>query len=91
MGEEERERSLREEWAEHPQSAALGAGGDIFSMRAGKGPESPEERMAREGAPEAEGPGLDELMAGERPPIVTDFTRGAREARTEGDQADGDA
>src|SRR5262249_25972911 len=53
----ERDRDLREEWADHPQSAFLGAGADIFSMRAGKGPESPEERQAREGTPpEAEGP-----------------------------------
>ena len=84
---DERDRELREEWAEHPQAAFLGAGADIFSTRAGKGPESPEERQAREGTPpEAEGPSLDELMAKERAPVVSDFTRGAREANEEAEE-----
>jgi hypothetical protein len=86
---EERDRELREEWADHPQAAFLGAGADIFSMRAGKGPESPEERQAREGTPpEAEGPSLDELMAREKPPVVSDFTRGARKANEEGEEGE---
>jgi hypothetical protein len=76
---EERDRDLGEEWEEHPQSAFLGAQGDIFSMRAGKGPESIEERQAREGAPQAEGPSLDELLEEEEGPVTMDFTHGALE------------
>jgi hypothetical protein len=81
---DERDRDLREDWADHPQSAFLGAGADIFSTRAGKGPETPEERAAREGAPEVEGPSLDELIAKEKGPVI-DFTRGAREVHEEHD------
>jgi hypothetical protein len=77
MGGGERDRDLDKEWDEHPQSAFLGAQGDIFSMRAGKGPESVEERQAREGAPEVEGPSLDELLEEEEGPVTTNFTAGA--------------
>jgi hypothetical protein len=79
MGDETREarENLREEWAEHPQTAALGAQGHMLYKTDGGELETPEERMAREGAPAATGPSLDELIAKERPPIVTDFTRGA--------------
>ena len=53
---EERDRELRDEWAEHPQTAFLGAAGDIFATEAGRGPESPEQRAAREGRPRRRAP-----------------------------------
>ncbi len=86
---EERDRDLRDEWTEHPQTAFLGAAGDIFSTAAGRGPESPEQRAAREGAPAVEGPGLDELIERERGPVVGDFTQGARAAHDEGREPEG--
>ena len=85
MGDEERDRRLREEWQEHPQSGFLGGYGDMFSMRAGKGPESVEERQAREGAPEAQGPSLDELLEEEGGPVTVNFTAGALDVNEEED------
>jgi len=77
MGDEARE-GLREEWKEHPQTAALGAQGHMLYKRSDGGDlETPEERLAREGAPAEVGPSLDELIEHERPPVVTDFTKGA--------------
>ena len=87
----ERDRELRRDWSEHPQSAFLGAGADIFGTKAGRGPETPEERQAREGAPSVEGPSLDELLAEEDGSVVTDFTRGAREIGAQGEGARQDA
>ena len=75
MGDEARE-NLREEWQEHPQTAALGAPGHMLYTDGGE-LESPEQRMVREGAPEQTGPGLEDLIEHERPPVVTDFTKGA--------------
>ena len=87
---DERDERLREEWAEDPQTAFLAAAADLDHIRGGRGPETPAERAAREGAPAVEGPSLDELLEREPPPATTSFTAGAfeeHEKHAHGDDA----
>jgi hypothetical protein len=83
---ERRDREVREDWQDHPQSAFLAAQGAIFDTGAGAGPETPQQRAAREGAPEVEGPSLDELISEEEGPVVSDFARGALAAHQESEE-----